>query len=188
MTRDPPSDAEAAPPIDQETKNVIEAALYVAGRPLTLKQLGSVIRTRSKRKVRRVVEALIADYARYTGTLEVVELPDERFALRLKPRFLSYAEQIARPPLLSAGQLKTLSFIAYHQPVLQSTVVAARGSHVYQHIRDLVAMGLITTAKHGRTKEITVTETFLDYFQLPHDTQELRTLLQRRVPDVAPPP
>jgi segregation and condensation protein B len=187
MSRAAPSDAKAPLPIDQETKNVIEAALYVAGRPLTLKQLGSVIGTRSKRKVRRVVAALIADYTRYTGTLEVVELPDDRFALRLKPEFLSYAEQISRPPLLSAGQLKTLSYIAYHQPVLQSTVVAARGSHVYQHIRNLVTMGLITTAKRGRTKEIAVTATFLDYFQLPHDSQQLRTLLQERIPDVATP-
>jgi chromosome segregation and condensation protein ScpB len=49
-------------------------------------------------------------------------------------------------------------------------------------------MGLISTAKRGRTKEIRVTETFLDYFQLPHDTQELRTLLQQRIPDVASSP
>jgi len=60
---------------------MLEAALYVAGRPLDLKALGYVISTRSKKKVERLVKMLSGVYSEQKMALEVVELESKRFVL-----------------------------------------------------------------------------------------------------------
>ena len=60
---------------------LLEAGLYVAGRPLDLKTLGSVTRTRSKRKVRKLAKALVENYRNRDTALEVLELEGERFVM-----------------------------------------------------------------------------------------------------------
>jgi len=98
---------------------LVEAALYVAGRPLDLKTLARVVRTRSKEKIRKLTRTLVEDYKSHDTALEVLELEDERFVLQLKAEYTPYVRRLAVRPLLSKGPLKTLSYIAYRQPVLQ---------------------------------------------------------------------
>ncbi len=81
-------------------------------------------------------------------------------------------------PQLSIGPLKTLSYIAYHQPVVQSRVAKVRGSHAYQHIRELKKMELIETEKLGKTKIIRTTEAFLDYLSLSHNPRLMKRQLK----------
>ena len=60
---------------------MLEAALYVAGRPLNLKTLGYVIGTRSKKRVRQLATMLMKKYKGRDMALEVLELEDHRFVL-----------------------------------------------------------------------------------------------------------
>ena len=53
---------------------MLEAALYVAGRPLDINTLGYVIKTRSKRKVQQLARMLIEKYVYLETPLEVLEL------------------------------------------------------------------------------------------------------------------
>ncbi|MCW4053195.1 MAG: SMC-Scp complex subunit ScpB, partial [Candidatus Bathyarchaeota archaeon] len=92
---------------------LLEAALYVAGRPLDLRTLGSIIKTRSKRKVQRLVSILMEEYKNRETALEILELEDERFVLQLKGEYSPQVQRLAIRPLLSKGPLKTLSYIAY---------------------------------------------------------------------------
>lgn len=157
---------------------LIEAALYVAGIPLDTKTLGSIIGTRSKRTVRELARVLSGEYAKYHGALELVELEGDRFALQLKPQYVKHVRRLSMRPQLSIGPLKTLSYIAYHQPVVQSRVAKVRGSHAYQHIRELKRMGLIETEKLGKTKIIRTTEAFLDYLSLSHNPRLMKRQLK----------
>ncbi|MCK5592768.1 SMC-Scp complex subunit ScpB, partial [Candidatus Bathyarchaeota archaeon] len=61
---------------------LLEAALYVAGRPLDSKALGSIIKTRSKSKVQKWVRILKNEYKNRETALEILELEDERFVLQ----------------------------------------------------------------------------------------------------------
>jgi segregation and condensation protein B len=155
---------------------LLEAALYVAGRPLDLKTLASVIKTRSKNKTRKLARKLLEEYRSRDTALEILELEDERFVLQLKAEYTPKVRKLALRPLLSVGPLKTLSYIAYRQPVPQSHVIDVRGHHAYQNLKQLEELGLITREKTGRTKVIKTTEFFADYFSLSHD---LRTLKQQ---------
>jgi len=157
---------------------LLEAALYVAGRPLDLKTLGSVIGTRSKRKIRRLARILMEKYRNQETALEVLELEDKRFVLQLKTEYTSKVQRLAIRPLLSKGPLKTLSYVAYRQPVLQPQVIDVRGSHAYGHLKQLEDMGLITRERAGRTRLLRTTEFFADYFGLSHDTGTMKRQLK----------
>ena len=159
---------------------LLEAALYVAGRPLDLKTLGSIIKTRSKKKTKRLARKLVKSKEKNNGALEILELEDERFVLQLKSEYTSRARLLAIRPLLSEGPLKTLSYIAYNQPVLQSQVIRVIGKKAYNHHKQLKKMGLISLEKTERTKIIKTTKFFADYFGLSHNFTTMKHQLKRK--------
>jgi len=157
---------------------LVEAALYVAGRPLDLKELCSVLKTRSKNKAKKLVKTLMQEYASRNTALEILELKDERYVLQLKAEFTPKVRKLVKKPLLSTGPLKTLSYIAYRQPVSQKRVVDVRGRHAYGHIKILKEMRLITGERKGRSTVLRTTEYFADYFGLSHDTTTMKRQLK----------
>ena len=157
---------------------LVEAALYVTGRPLDLKELCSVLKTRSKNKAKKLVKTLMQEYASRNTALEILELKDERYVLQLKAEFTPKVRKLVKKPLLSTGPLKTLSYIAYRQPVSQKRVVDVRGRHAYGHIKLLKEMRLITGERKGRSTVLRTTEYFADYFGLSHDTATMKRQLK----------
>jgi segregation and condensation protein B len=157
---------------------LLEAALYVAGRPLNLNELCSVLKTRSKNKVKKLMKTLISEYMDRNTALEILELKDERYVLQLKADFTPYVRKLVNKPLLSVGPLKTLSYIAYRQPVSQKRVIEVRGNHAYNHIRLLKEMGLIAADRSGRSTILRTTEYFADYFGLSHDITAMKRELK----------
>jgi len=166
---------------------VVEAGLYVAGRPLDLKTLGSLVGSRSKKRVQSLVRALMKAYAERDTALEILELEDERFVLQLKTEYTSKVRRLALRPLLSQGPLKTLSYIAYRQPVVQARVIDVRGGHAYGHLKQLEDLGLIVRERTGRSTVIRTTEYFADYFGLSHDLRTMKRQLKNIFEDVAKP-
>lgn len=162
----------------QNALTLLEAALYVAGRPLDLNELCSVLKTRSKNKAKKLARRLMQEYASRKTALEILELKDERYVLQLKAEFTPSVKKLVTRPLLSTGPLKTLSYIAYRQPVSQKRVVDVRGHHVYSHIRLLKEMGLIAGEKIGRSIVLRTTEYFADYFGLSHDINTMKKELK----------
>ena len=157
---------------------LLEAALYVAGRPLDLNELCSVLKTRSKNNARKLAKMLMKEYASRNTALEILELKDERYVLQLKAEFTPYVKKLVTRPLLSTGPLKTLSYIAYRQPISQKRVVEVRGHHVYGHIRLLKEMGLVAAERSGRSTVLRTTEYFADYFCLSHDVVTMKKELK----------
>jgi segregation and condensation protein B len=175
-------------PFDQQTLDaektqrslaLVEAALYVAGRPLDLNELCSVLGTRSKRKARKFVNILMQEYSARNTALEILELKDERYVLQLKADFTPLVKKFVNRPLLSSGPLKTLSYIAYRQPISQKRVVGVRGQHAYGHIKLLKDMGLIASERSGRSMTLRTTDYFADYFGFTQDTATMKKELTR---------
>jgi segregation and condensation protein B len=54
--------------------------------------------------------------------------------------------------------------IAYHQPILQSDLARSLGSRVYDDVRELHQLGLVTSRKKGQTLLLTTTKRFCEYF------------------------
>jgi segregation and condensation protein B len=160
-------------------KQLCEAALYVSGRPLDLKTIGSVIGARSEDKIRGIALAVSERYKTTNSPVQVVELPDGRFVMQLKAEFARNVRKLANRPLLTPGPLRTLSFVALKQPVTQAYVVRVRGKLAYIHVKQLKDMDLIVDEKIGRTRMLRTTSTFADYFNLNHDPSLMKKELKK---------
>ena len=163
----------------QRCLRLLEAALYVAGRPLDINELCSVLSTRSKNKTKKYIKALMQEYSARNTALEILALKDERYVLQLKADFTPLVRKLVNRPLLSSGPLKTLSYIAYRQPVSQKRVIQTRGQHAYGHIKLLRDMGLVAAERSGRTMTLRTTDYFADYFGLTQDTAGMKRELKR---------
>jgi segregation and condensation protein B len=163
----------------QAALNHLEAALYVAGRPLDINELGQVVGSRSKKRVIGYAEALMEQYKARNSPMEILALKDERYVLQVKAEFTPLIKKLVNRPLLSSGPLKTLSYIAYRQPITQKRVIEVRGQHAYGHIKMLKDMGLIMTERAGRSLALRTTEYFADYFGLTMDTTGLKKDLRK---------
>jgi segregation and condensation protein B len=163
----------------QQKLALLEAALYVAGKPLDLNELCAVLGTRSKKKAKKLAGTLIREYAARNTALEILELKDERYVLQVKADYTPLVKKLVKRPLLSSGPLKTLSYIAYRQPITQKRVIEVRGQHAYGHVKLLRDMGLISAERSGRSMALKTTDYFADYFGLTQDTMLMKKELKR---------
>ena len=142
----------------------IEAALYSAGRPLSVEELIRASGTNSKEKTIKVVTDLIRKTKSVFNAIEITHLEDGTYVFQLKPAYMSIIRRFAHQPLVPSAALKTLSYIAYEQPVTSRRLVQIRGTQVYTHIKELESMAFIEHEKLGRLKVYKITEKFQNYF------------------------
>jgi len=166
---------------EELARRTIEAALFVAGRPLDLLTLSSVSRLRSQAKTRKAARALASLYQGNDGAVEVVELPDERFVMRIKGEYSENVRRISVKPLVTRGALKTLTLIGLRQPLTQSQLVKIRGPQTYDHVKELMRDGLVKGVKVGRTLLLSTTPIFSDMFNLSRETSAIKRQLQEMI-------
>ncbi|MFX0169201.1 MAG: SMC-Scp complex subunit ScpB [Candidatus Hodarchaeota archaeon] len=166
--------------MDEESR-LVEAALYISGRPLSIHEIQQATQLPTLKTARKIVQELMEEYSRRAGALEIVRLPHQRYVLQLNPQLSEEVGSLAPQGLLSLGELKTLIYIALSQPVLQSNVVLYRGSHSYKHIKTLESHGFVDAKKFGRTKELTTSEMFADYFGFDYEVDKLKDQLKRMI-------
>ena len=159
--------------------NLLEAALYAAGRPLPLSDLGRIISEKEPDRIRRLMSQLITEYQERETALEIAMLPKDRYVLQLKPRFSPKVSRYAPTGFLSGGALKVLSLVGLKQPIMQSEIIERRGAHAYQYIKELQEKDFISKTPHKRTFILKTTEAFASYFGFPSDTTHLKLQLQR---------
>jgi segregation and condensation protein B len=157
---------------------LLEAALYVSGKPLDLAEISNVLNTRSRKKAQQIIKELMQEYTSRVTALEVLELKDERYVLQLKADYTPLVKKFVNRPLLSSGPLKTLSYIAYRQPLSQKRVIEVRGQHAYAHVKLLKDMGLVISERSGRSLVLKTTAYFADYFGLTQDTSSMKKELK----------
>ena len=160
-----------------EDMTTLEAALYVSGRALTLEELADII-GKSHSTAQKLLDDLSFEYNKREGALEVVALPKDRYVMQLKPELTPRVGKLIPGGLLSFATLQTLVFIALKQPIMQSELVAQRGTHSYDHIRDLVEKKFVDAVPEGRSKLLTTTQLFADYFGLDNDRVKLKAQLK----------
>ncbi len=169
---------------DQYVKNVVEAALLAAGRPLTMDELVNVFDERdgsNAEEVRGAIAALTADYE--TRGLELLEVAS---GYRIQIR-AGVAQPVARlwqerPAKYSRALLETLALVAYRQPITRGEIEQIRGVAVNPNIiKTLLERSWIRVVGHrdvpGKPELLGTTREFLDYFSLKK-LDDLPTLAQ----------
>lgn len=158
----------------------LEAALYAAGRPLEISELIRVSGTGSKTRTVSMLNDIMKRVNKHMMALEVSRLPDETYVLQLKHEYSEVVRKFASQPLLSRAMQKTLSYIAFMQPVSTKQLVETRGNGVYAHLKELKRLGFVTYQDAGRLKIYNTTDKFGSYFGI-HDSQELKQRLFKKM-------
>ena len=159
----------------------IESALYSAGRPLRIEDIVRASGTESKPKTLNLLNDIIKKTKTAFKALEIAILPDGSYVMQLKPEYSSTVKRYASKPVLPNATLKTLSYIAYMQPIASKQLVETRGSGVYLHLKELLQLDYISYQKVGRLKIYTTTEKFQKYFGIQGDVEDLKTRLFSKV-------
>jgi segregation and condensation protein B len=168
----------------QYVKNVVEASLLAAGRPLTLEELMSVFDERDGSiadEVKGAIAALTQEYE--TRGLELLEVASG-FRVQIRA---AVAQPVARlwqerPAKYSRALLETLALIAYRQPITRGEIEQIRGVAVNPNIiKTLHERNWIRVVGHrdvpGKPELLGTTREFLDYFSLKK-LDDLPTLAQ----------
>lgn len=157
----------------EQLRNIVEAALLAAGRPLNLGELQALFgddHPPSKDDLRTAVERLQADYEHRGIAVQEVA---SGFRIQVRPSMAGWLGKLweERAPRYSRALMETLAIIVYRQPVTRGDVEEIRGVGVTTNImRSLLERNWIRVvgfrdvpgkpAMYGTTKE------FLDYFGL----------------------
>ena len=171
---------------DDEAMARLEASLYSAGRPLTIEELIRASGTESRTKTLALMTNLVKKTKSVFQAIEVASLPDGSYVFQLKPEFNTVIRKYASKPLLPTATLKTLSYIAYMQPVSSKRLVEVRGSGVYMHLKLLQQLDYIEHQNVGRLKIYNTTEKFQKYFGIQGDKDLLKQKLFTKVRNPSP--
>ncbi len=169
---------------DQYVRNVIEAALLAAGRPLATDELAGLFDERdgtNAEEVQAAIGALRGEYE--TRGLELVEVASgSRIQIRA-----AVAQPVSRlwqerPTKYSRALLETLALVAYRQPITRGEIEQIRGVAVNPNIiKTLLERSWIRVVGHrdvpGKPELLGTTREFLDYFSLKK-LDDLPTLAQ----------
>jgi segregation and condensation protein B len=155
------------------TRNVVEAALLAAGKPLQIAELGQLFDENTRPKVddiRATLDALAAEYS--NRGLEVKETA-AGFRIQVRREFASEISRLwpERPARYSRALLETLALIAYRQPITRAEIESVRGVAVNPNIvKTVIERNWVRVVGHrdvpGRPELLGTTREFLDYFGL----------------------
>ena len=166
--------------LDEATAR-IEAALYSAGRPLRIEDIVRASGTESRTKTLELLDNIMKKTKSAFKALEIVILPDGSYVMQLKPEYSATVKRYASKPVLPNATLKTLSYIAYMQPISSKQLVETRGSGVYSHLKELRQLDYISHQNVGRLKIYSTTEKFQKYFGIQGDVEDLKQRLFSKV-------
>lgn len=159
----------------------IEGALYSSGRPLKIEELIKASGSESRTKTIETLEKIIKKTKAAFKAIEITTLPDGSYVFQLKPEYSHVVRRYASRPILPKATQKTLSYIAYMQPISSKQLVETRGSGVYSHLKELKQLDFVEHQNVGRLKIYSTTEKFQKYFGIQGDTDTLKQKLFKRV-------
>ena len=160
-----------------EATGNIEAALYSSGRPLRIEEIIRASGTESRQRTLAILESVMKKARTAFSAIEVVIQPDGTYVMQLKPEYSSAIRRYASKPILPNATLKTLSYIAYSQPISSKELVEVRGNGVYAHLKELRQLDFVQYESVGRTKIFTTTAKFQKYFGIDGGADSLKERL-----------
>jgi len=166
---------------DDDATAKIESALYSAGRPLSVEDLIRASGTESRPKTLALLDSIMKKTKNAFKSIEIIILPDGNYVFQLKPEYSSSVRRYASKPILSKATQKTLSYIAFEQPVSSKQLLEIRGSGVYVHLKELRQLNFIENQNIGRMKIYSTTEKFQKYFGISGDANILKQRLFKKI-------
>lgn len=159
-------------------KRIIEALLFSADEPLTIKQIRRICRGWSPGVIRQNLNQLREEYDKEERSFRLVEI-ENGFQILTEVDYFPYIRRLRndiRTVRLSRAALETLSIVAYKQPVTRAEIEEIRGVDAGGVLKTLLERGLATIKGRaegvGRPLLYGTSDFFLNHFGL-RDLDEL---------------
>jgi segregation and condensation protein B len=163
-----------------EIISIVEALIFVAGEPLTVKALAEVL-TEDKETIEAAIEELAQEYERRDSGLQIREIAGG-WQIGTRTEFHEEIRRFlkTRPSAkLSLAALETLAVIAYKQPVTVPEILEIRGVQSASAIKTLLDKRLIVARGRketvGRPMQYGTSKDFMIQFGLK-DLSELPSI------------
>jgi len=179
---------EEQPAVNMEIKQIVEAILFAAKRPMTCKQIQQVFPELEQPEMEDVQAALAAIAKDYNTRPVELKQVASGYRFQVKPELSRWVSRLfeEKPPKYSRALLETLAIIAYRQPVTRGDIEDIRGVSVSSSIiQTLLEREWVKVIGHkevpGRPALLGTTRQFLDYFNITTlndlpTLQEIKTL------------
>lgn len=162
-----------------EIKKLIEAVLFTRKEPVSLKELSKVHPIINKSETLILTRELMREYFYFTSALEIVELTENRFEMRLKTPILNSIEPFTQGDMFRKSDLKTLSVIIFFQPTATKKKLRKKlgtKSTLYTTLRRLKEFGFIEEINNT----FLLTQQTFDYFKIKEkNVEELKKKLMQ---------
>lgn len=159
--------------VNSELKNIIEAALLVAGEPLTLDRMLSLFPAESRPSRQEIADALKVLEKDYEGRGIELKRVERSYRFQTREKYGEWISRLhqERPPRYSRALLETLAIIAYRQPVTRGDIEEIRGVSVSSELfHTLLVRGWIRKVGYrdapGRPGLYGTTRKFAEHFNL----------------------
>lgn len=159
---------------NSKVKHIIEALLFAAQQPMTVKQLHATFTELEAPKKQQIQEALDTLHDEYKGRGIGLHRVASGYRFQVKADMASWVARLfaEKPVKYSRALLETMAIIAYQQPVTRGDIEEIRGVSVSsQMLKTLLEREWIKALAHkevpGRPALYGTTKEFLDYFNLP---------------------
>ncbi len=170
----------------EQLQHILEAALMVAGRPLSINQLQKLFADGEEPANAEIKQALKQLRERYAERgIELTEVASG-YQFQAKKELSLWLSKLweERPPRYGRALLETLALIAYRQPITRAEIEEIRGVTVSSHItKTLLEREWIKVIGYrdvpGKPALFGTTKNFLDHFNLK-TLDELPTLAEIR--------
>lgn len=160
------------PAFEDGSLKKVEAALFVAGRWLSLQELVTLTDL-NPITVKELLKELRMRYLKNHGAIEIIE-KENLWKMDVKSEYLNITNRLVTGNSeFTKAEQETLAVIAYKQPVKQSVVIKIRGNKAYEHIKKFIQLGLLKAKKIGHTKELNLSEEFYEYFHVGNSEEEI---------------
>jgi segregation and condensation protein B len=163
-------------------KRIVEAIIFAANRPMTIKQIIEVfpeIERPDTIEIQDAIDAIIEDYQERPVELKKVA---SGYRFQVKAELARWVARLfeEKPPRYSRALLETLAIIAYRQPVTRGEIEDIRGvgvsSSIVQTLLEREWIKVVGQKEApGRPSLYGTTRQFLDYFNIT-TLSELPTL------------
>jgi len=165
--------ASAAIAVDGSVKQIVEAILFAARKPMTAKQVQQVFPELEQPDLSEIDAAITAIAEDYLARPVQLQKVASGYRFQVKADLSRWVGRLfeEKPPRYSRALLETLAIIAYRQPVTRGEIEDIRGVSVSTSIvQTLLEREWIRVVAHkevpGRPALYGTTKQFLDYFNL----------------------
>jgi len=148
---------------DVDEKRIIEAALFVSAKSLSLTELKELTGIAALGYIKKMMASLQKEYDERGSAIEIMEM-NGRYEMRARNQYIDRVKQFAQDSEISKAALRTLAYISKNDGVLKSTLAKRIGSQIYQDVKELTENDFVRSEKAGRTSKLFLTDKFKKYF------------------------